>query len=283
MLECSAYRDMFELLLALEYDGAATLPDGAVLPPLLISQLERSIGRALGRLMPHTPLFVMLSTVDTPQRQLHLRGVVLTTHKADGWRLVGQLTPELRMTYTDPLLDGVKADMLVLNRRPDRDAPALCRLLQQYDQLHDAVSQQLHRQLSDNGRQAQLLGLQYYAFNARTTLQATHEMIENARYHKRYLVDTAPDTWMAQYTDLLTTFVQRNGRERSHGTSPTQTAMRNVMKRVAAVLLTGAQHALQGQPFYADLGLAEWDAGQPTPPEDGREYEQARWAWWNRR
>jgi hypothetical protein len=210
-----------------------------------------------------------------------LRGVVLT-NLLEGFRWAGQLTPELR-TYKDPLLAGVHNDMLVLSRRPDRDAPALCRLLRQYDQLHADVRQQLHRQFADDGRRAQRLGLQYYGLDASTTQQAVREMIDNAHYHKRYLVTTAAEPWLAQYADLLDTFAQRNARERSHGFSPAAVGMRTVMGRVAAALLAGVQRILQRQPpSYPSLDLDDWDAGTPTPPDDGSPYAEAREAWWNR-
>ena len=282
--QCSEYNDYFELELVLDYENAVPLPRGGVLPPVLVSELERVTGLGLQPLLKR-PLTLLFGSVDAKATQLHLHGVLLTTHALDGWTWTGQLTPSLRETDSEePLLAGVRNDMVVVTKRPSQEARQLCRMLHEYDQLHAHVRHQLHSRFSDDGRRGQQLGLQYLGEEASITRQATTEMIDNAHYHKRYLLTMPPAEWLAQYDDLLTTFLRRNAREQKQGYSPTAIGMRNVMDRVAQALHQGVQRVQRGLPVaYPDLHLEDWDAGRPEPPEDPQPYAQAQRDWWYRR
>jgi hypothetical protein len=281
--ECGEYNDYFELELVLEYENAVPLPQGGVLAPELVAHLERVTGLGLQPLL-RRPLTVMFGSIDAKETQMHLRGVLLTTHTLEGWTWTGQLTHSLREgDPTEPLLAGVRNDMVVVTKRPERNARQLCHTLHEYDRLHAQVRHQLYGRFSDDGRRGQRLGLQYWGQEARVTRQAMDEMIDNAHYHKRYLLAVPPTEWLAQYDDLLTTFLRRNAREQTRGFSPVATGMRNVLERIAQALHQGVQRVMQRlPPAYPDLHLEDWDAGKSTLPEDPRMYAQAQEDWWYR-
>lgn len=278
------FHDYFELDLVLEYANAVPIPHGNVLSPELMTQLERITTQALRQLLRRN-VFVLFGSVDAKSTQLQFSGVLLTTHSLEGWTWAGQLTRDLRQVESEPVLAAVRHDMLLLTKHPERDAASLCRLLHEYEHLHSEILHQLHQRFSDDGRRQLQLGLQYYGTNAHITQVATQEMVENARYHKRYLLSVPPEQWLQQYDDLLLTLLQRNAREYSHGYSPAAQGMRSVMERVGQVLHEGVQRLLQGRPgTYPHLHLdTEWDGRAPRPDEDPRPYRRAREAWWNRK
>ena len=278
------FHDYFELELVLDYAHTVPIPPGHLLSPEVMTHVERIAAQALRQLLRHK-VMVLFGSADIKMTQLHLRGVLLTTHALEGWTWAGQLTPDLRQVETEPVLAEVRHDMLLLTKRPEQNAGKLCRLLHEYEYLHGEVHRQLHNRFTDDGRRQLQLGLQYYGTNAHITHVATQEMVENARYHKRYLLSVPPEQWLQQYDDLLLTMLRRNAQEYSHGYSPAAQAMRRVMERVGQVLHEGVQRLLQGRPgTYPHLHLeVQWDGGAPQADQDPRPYRRAREAWWTRK
>ena len=277
------FRDYFEMTLVLEYERAVPLPPSSVLPATLLQLLETVVHRGLRPLLEQ-PLLVLIGGVSVNQTQLHVRGVVLTTHALDGWTWAGQLTRDLREADgTEPLLATVRHDQLELTKRPEQSAAWLCRALQAYDELHANVRQQLQAHLTDAGRRQRHLGLQYFGQQAQMTLQAIRDVVDGAEYHKRYLIAVPREQWLRQYDDLLATFLARNSREPTPGFSPAAQEMRQLLERVADVLHDGVYRILYGLPrAYPHLHLARWDEAPPAAPEPSHMYDSARVAWWTR-